>query len=44
VVSGETPSHIAARYGIKLSALRAANPGMDDRRLRPGQTLVIPTP
>ncbi|MBI5385746.1 MAG: LysM peptidoglycan-binding domain-containing protein [Verrucomicrobia bacterium] len=39
---GENPSKIAARYGIKLSALRAANPGLDDRRLRVGQTLVIP--
>jgi LysM repeat protein len=44
VVSGDNPAKIAARYGIKLSALRAANPGLDDRRLRVGQTLVIPGP
>jgi tetratricopeptide (TPR) repeat protein len=44
VVAGDNPAKIAARYGIKLSALRAANPGMDDRRLRVGQSLVIPGP
>jgi tetratricopeptide (TPR) repeat protein len=44
IVAGDHPARIAARYGIKLSALRAANPGMDDRRLRVGQTLVIPGP
>jgi LysM repeat protein len=44
VAAGDNPAKIAARYGIKLSALRAANPGLDDRRLRVGQTLVIPAP
>jgi tetratricopeptide (TPR) repeat protein len=44
VVAGDNPAKIAARHGIKLSALRAANPGLDDRRLRVGQTLVIPGP
>ncbi len=44
IAAGDTPSKIASRYGIKLSSLRAANPGMDERRLRVGQTLVIPTP
>lgn len=43
VVSGETPAAIARKYGIKLSALQTANPHMDARRLRPGQTLVIPS-
>lgn len=42
IASGETLSKIAARYGVKLSSLKAANPGLDDRRLRPGQTVVIP--
>jgi len=42
IVSGDTPERIARRYNIRLSALEAANPTMDARRLRPGQTLVIP--
>ena len=44
VAAGDNPAKIAARYGIKVGALRAANPGLDDRRLRVGQTLVIPRP
>jgi tetratricopeptide (TPR) repeat protein len=39
---GETPSVIARQYGVKLDALMAANPRLDPRRLRPGQTLNIP--
>jgi LysM repeat protein len=42
IAAGDTPSKIATRYGIKLSSLKTANPGMDERRLRVGQTLVIP--
>lgn len=44
ITSGDTPTSIARRYNIKLSALESANPAMDARRLRPGQTLVIPPP
>jgi tetratricopeptide (TPR) repeat protein len=44
VAAGENPSKIAARYGVKLSALKAANPGLVDRSLKVGQTLVIPAP
>jgi len=44
IVAGETPAVIARRYNIKLSALQSANPSMDAKRLRPGQTLVIPPP
>ena len=44
IVSGDTPAGIARRYNVKLSALQSANPTMDARRLRPGQTLVIPPP
>jgi len=44
IVAGDTPTGIARRYNIKLSALESANPRMDARRLRPGQTLVIPPP
>jgi LysM repeat protein len=44
VKSGETPSSIAKRYGVRLEALMAANPRLDARRLQVGQTLVIPMP
>jgi tetratricopeptide (TPR) repeat protein len=42
VKSGEWPSSIARNYGIKVADLLSANPGVDPRRLRPGQALVIP--
>jgi LysM repeat protein len=42
IVSGDTLSAIARKYGVNLSALQAANPGVDPRRLRPGHSLVIP--
>ena len=44
IVSGDTPASIARKYNIKLSALQLANPHMEPRRLRPGQTLAIPAP
>lgn len=43
VKSGETPSLIARRYGVKLDALLSANPNLDPRRLRVGQTVRIPS-
>ncbi len=42
VKPGETPSMIARKYGVKLDALLAANPRLDPRRMRVGQSLVIP--
>ena len=42
VRSGDTPYSIARNYGVRLANLLSANPGLDPRRLRPGQTLVIP--
>jgi LysM repeat protein len=42
VKSGETITAIAARYNVKLSSFLAANPKADPRRLKVGQTLVIP--
>jgi LysM repeat protein len=42
VKAGETPSLIAKKYGVKLEALLAANPNLDPRRLKVGQTLRIP--
>ena len=44
VKSGETPIAIARRYGVKLSAFLAANPGLEPRRMRAGQTVNIPPP
>lgn len=42
VKPGETPSMIARRYGVRLDALLAANPKLEPRRLKVGQTLSIP--
>jgi LysM repeat protein len=42
VESGDTPYSIARNYGVKLASLLNANPGVDPKRLRPGQALVIP--
>ena len=41
VRSGDTLSHIAARSGVTLSALRSANPGVSDR-IQIGQRLAVP--
>jgi LysM repeat protein len=38
----ETISSIAAQYGVKASAVLAANPHVDPRRLRVGQPLNLP--
>ena len=42
VASGETAVGIARKYGVKLSALQAANPSMNSTRIRVGQILNIP--
>lgn len=42
VVRGETLSQIARQYLVPLDALRAANPGIDPRRMQIGTVLVIP--
>jgi LysM repeat protein len=42
VKAGETAATIARRYGVKLDALRAANPKLEPRRMHVGQTLNIP--
>ena len=39
---GDSASVVALMYGLPVSALRAANPGMDLNRLRPGDRIVIP--
>jgi LysM repeat protein len=44
VKAKETPYSIARTYGIRPTALLAANPGLDPQRLKVGQTISIPTP
>jgi LysM repeat protein len=44
VKSGETLASVARRYNVKLTALESANPGIDPRKLKAGQTLYIPAP
>ncbi len=39
---GDTLSEIARDYGVSVSAIRAANRGINPRRLRVGQRLIIP--
>ena len=40
--AGDTLSSIGGRYGVSWQAIRRANPNVDDRRLRIGQTITIP--
>jgi serine-type D-Ala-D-Ala carboxypeptidase/endopeptidase (penicillin-binding protein 4) len=40
---GETLSHLARRYGVSVSAIERANPGLDPRRIHVGQSVRIPT-
>jgi serine-type D-Ala-D-Ala carboxypeptidase/endopeptidase (penicillin-binding protein 4) len=40
--SGDTLDAIARRHGITVAALQRANPGVEPRRLRPGQTIRLP--
>ena len=42
VESGDYPATIAAKFGVTLEALLAANPGIDPTNLQIGQVLVIP--
>lgn len=39
---GETLGRIARNYGVRASAVREANGGLDPKRLVPGQRLVVP--
>jgi LysM repeat protein len=43
VKAGDTVSSIAKELGVKINSLLQANPGVDPRRLKPGQTLNVPT-
>jgi len=42
IAKNETLSDIAQRYGVSVSVLRSANPGVEPRRLRIGHTLTVP--
>jgi membrane-bound lytic murein transglycosylase D len=42
VARGETLGHISESYGVRLSQLQAANPGVNPRRLQIGQRLIVP--
>lgn len=42
IAQGETLSHIAVRYGVRVSDIEAANPGIRPRYLRVGRTLTVP--
>jgi LysM repeat protein len=44
VKAGDTPTSIAKKNGIKLDTLMAANPTLDPKRMKVGQTLKIPAP
>jgi LysM repeat protein len=43
VQRNETLAAVARKYGIKLSALQAANPRVNPRQMKVGQTLVVPS-
>jgi len=42
VQAGETPTAIARRYNVKVESLLSANPGLEPKRMRVGQSIVIP--
>ena len=42
VKSGDIPATIAKQYGVKLEALLAANPQLDPKRMKIGQSITIP--
>jgi len=44
VKSGDTPRAIARKYGVSVDALMAANPGLNPKRLKIGQSITIPSP
>jgi hypothetical protein len=42
VQPGETPMRLSRKYGIPVEAILAANPGLDARKMKAGQTVNIP--
>lgn len=41
---GQTIAHLSLTYGVRMSAIREANPGVNFGQLKPGQTVIIPPP
>jgi tetratricopeptide (TPR) repeat protein len=44
VKAGDTATSIARKYGIKLETFMAANPTLDPKRMKVGQSVRIPSP
>ena len=44
VAAGETLAAIARKHAVSLAALQSANPGVNPKKMRVGQTLNLPTP
>jgi LysM repeat protein len=42
IAAGDTFSSIAARYKVTVAELKAANPNVDEKKLRVGKVLTIP--
>ena len=42
IAKGDTLSGIASRNGVTISAIQQANPGLDPRKLKIGQTIKVP--
>jgi len=42
VAAGDTPTRIAAKFGLRVDALLAENPGLAPSRLRVGQRIRLP--
>jgi LysM repeat protein len=43
IVTGDTLSTIATHYKVSVASLKAANPGIDEKKLQVGEKLTIPT-
>jgi LysM repeat protein len=43
VAAGETPAAIARKYNVSLTALLAANPGLNPKKMRVGQVINLPS-
>lgn len=41
---GQTIAHLSLTYGVRMSAIREANPGVNFGQLKPGQAVIIPPP
>jgi len=42
IKGGDTLGRVAAQFGLTLAEIQAANPGVDSRKLRVGQKIVVP--